>query len=86
MFEEIGSVPEHLIEPELSDENRTSMLLWEKIKGQVKVDPAGRPYALELADIANFFKTIGVGNLMWELEKMQVIFEEIYVKQDKNEC
>ncbi|UCH93623.1 MAG: hypothetical protein JSV88_25590 [Candidatus Aminicenantes bacterium] len=84
MYEEIGSVPEHLIEPELSDENRYSIKLWDKVKGLVMVD-YGRPYALNVADIANFFEKIGVENLLWELEKMQVIFKEIYVKKDKNE-
>jgi hypothetical protein len=58
------------------------MLLWGKIKYQVKVDLVGKPFALELSDIANFFKAIEVEDLQWQLEKMQVIFNEIYVKQD----
>ena len=59
------------------------MLLWDKIKDQVKLDPTGKPFALEKNDIADFFAKIGVVNFKWELEKMQVIFDEIYVKQDK---
>ena len=74
-------MPEHLIPVIPTPETVETMRLWNVIKTQVKVAPFGGVYALDLGSISQVFMAIGVEDIPGELEKMQMIFQEVYGKE-----
>jgi len=57
------------------------MKLWNTIKTQVKVAPFGGVYALDLGSVSQVFVALGVDNIPGQIQKMQLIFQEVYGKQ-----
>lgn len=77
-----GGVPEHLVPPVLEPENIYTWELWKDVSDQVFVS-SGCTYALQKADIAKYLKEKEIDDWEWQLEKFQVIFEELVLKKEE---
>ena len=54
------------------------MKIWNLIKTQVLIAPMGGVYALDLGSICQVLVAIGVEDIPGELERLQIIFDEVY--------
>lgn len=67
--------------PVLEPKNQYTYELWDEVKDQVFVTN-GCVYALRKAEIARYLKEKEIDDWEWQLEKFQVIFEEVYLKKE----
>ena len=79
-----GRIPEGLEPPELDVENDRTLRLWEIVSDQVRVTGMGEVFALDKAAILEIFERKGVEEPFRELEKMQLIFETVHNKNNKD--
>jgi hypothetical protein len=84
LYDEFGEIPDHLVPVEPSIETVYTIFLWKKVKDQIMLSPMGHPYALDKSNVWDLLDKYGVEDISWQMEKIEIIFQEIYTKE-KNE-
>lgn len=82
-MDEDGEIPPDLIPPVLSLANQDSWDLFCKVKGMKRYTPSGTVEGMDLGAISTYFNNIGIENVDREIDKMQLIAEELFQGKEK---